>query len=310
MIKSKELLQLELCQERHHPLTKQQENKLYNLAQGYMGEATFDKLLRTNGSVHWKILSDYWFKLDTLHQIDSLIISANEKNEIEITLAEIKNYQRDASYKNGKFLLAGKPHSEDIMHRMHERMRSFQQLLTFKQLKVKLQGVMIFINEKGQVDVDRRFNFDIITKDQLNNYLSWRKVLTDYPNPEIKSIASDLENYRVKTNFPLVDTDWRHFASLWKGISCKYCRSGLTTASYKTIDCRHCGKKENKHDTIIRLAKELQLIFHADNEIITSKNLSIFCADMINRKTIAKVLGEHFPRIGSTWGTYYNVTLD
>ena len=277
-------------------LSKFEFQNYINLQKGYEGEKLFDIWLQKLDN-DCLILNDLLFKTNNqLSQIDSLIIFNNA-----IYIFEIKNFTGDFYYKLARFF---KKDGFEITNPLIQLQRSeslLRQLLLKINVSIPVHASVIFINPEFtlyQVPMDKPFIFPTQINRLMKKLANEKSILNEQHYLLADKLLSQHMNESPYQQLPNYD-----FKLLRKGITCATCHSNsLTFRGYSCI-CLKCEKQERIEAAVVRTVREFQLLF--PNEKITALKMYEWCKINISKKTITRILGKNFTRIGVKRCTFY-----
>lgn len=280
--------------------------RYYKLLIGYEGENEVYIWLGEFGSWEWLIFYDLWFEMGNGTQADIIVVA-----DTTWFLFEVKNYDGHFRYENGESWLNNLRFKDNVMSRMDQRVRKLQYIADELHMGIKVEGAMIFINEHCSVEIDQGFNFDIVMRNNLKQYL--RDMKRAHPNrlghKYLESVNNAIGKYRGESPFKPTPIGVEAFGELRKGIPCVACGDFNTVSRHKTVLCTKCGSSENKSAAIIRSAKQLRLLYFDQPEMVTRKNVYEFMGNMISATTVKKTLSQHFQMKGSGSNHSYYIEL-
>lgn len=307
MKKNLELIQLEVCHRRKALLSPYMENRHKYGSRGFEGEDEAVSWIVLYGNDNWFIVTDYWFSKGTANQTDIMIISRGLWKVVEVKNYDGHfNYKKDACYLND-FQLADNP-----MTSMSTKLQKLRQITKELPFKVKVEGVMVFINEHSSLDLDRTFPFEVLTRNQFRKYVADLKGKANQPMSrwELMKVNHLLEKYQILSPFGPHKLEIETFEMLPKGITCWQCHSFNIRIDYKSVYCKNCKARESKKKAIIRTAYDLRYLYYYQTEIVTSQRLFDFMGGVISKQSIRKVMKSNFKTQGYGMSRYYQVEVE
>lgn len=304
MKKNIELIHLEYLNKRRISLDASKKRKLKYLTRGYQGEAEFLLWFKQYGSEHALVLPNYWFHDGKTMETDFLIITEGTWYAVDV-----KNFAGKFVYKNEECWLNDYLLDENFFHSMSTRVRKLQRIASEVSHGIKVVGVMAFINEHCQVEVDCQVDFDIVFRNQLKNYLTNIKQYRPLPADYIMLTDSVLSRYKTISPFRPIGLKPEEFAQLRKGICCPHCHSFEHRVTRNFVQCIACDYRQSKHEAVLEAVRDLRHVFIDNEEMLTATNVLNYMNQMVKRRTVNRVLASHFPKISGGPATYYKVDL-
>lgn len=305
MEKSHELTQLEICHRRGIKLDKQATTRLHTLTKGYEGENIVYQWFKKYSKGQLNIITDYWFFHGKSMQVDLLVIL----NQRWIVI-EVKNFYGKFEYRNHECYLRGKLMGDNYFTQLIHRTQRLQHIANELNPAIKVESVMVFIDEHCDVQITSDISTKVLQKHQLRAYV---ESLTNDSKYEQQLLSLDrvikhLEKYRVVSPFqPLLLTDNKVEKELRRGVSCCECQSFNTKTSFKYVICQKCGKKEYKKAAIMRATLELRYIHYYHPTKITCRKIYEYCDKAISKSTIAQVLTTQFQVVNKGRSSFYRI---
>lgn len=304
MDKNIELIHLEYLEKRFLALDTNKLKKLKYLTRGYQGEAEFLLWFKKFGSEHAKIIPNYWFHDGKTMESDFLIMT----EKVWYTV-DVKNFDGTFEYKNNECWLNGYLFDENFFHTMSTRVRKLQRIAQDVSSNIEVVGAMVFINEHCELKIDSQVDFDIVTRNQLKNYLTtikqYRPLPTDYNN----QIDTVLDRYRTTNPFRPIGLKPVELDKLRRGICCYNCSSYSVQITKKNIKCKQCNFDVLKREGVIEAARQLRYIFIDNPEFVTTDSVWRFCDNLISKNTIRRALTSQYERKSSGKSTYYDIPI-
>ncbi|MHC0036662.1 nuclease-related domain-containing protein [Pseudoneobacillus sp. C159] len=278
-------------------LTDKEKQHYVNLERGYEGEVKFD-LMAKGLQDKRHVINDLLVEVNgSFSQIDSSIISQSV-----IYVLDIKNYQGDFYLESDKFysLTNGREYKNPIIQ-LNRCATLFRQLLQNLKLNYVVEAYIIFINPEFTL-YQAPMNQPIILPTQVNRFLNdLHKTPSALNDGHMKLAQQLISLHQPKNPFTILPS--YHYNQLQPGNYCKGCKSFFVYLENNIFVCGKCGEKESIEQTILRNAREFQLLF--PNQKLTTQSVYDWCRVDLNRKTICRVLKKHYTAIGNTFGTYY-----
>lgn len=305
--KSPELIQLEICHNRGIRLNENATQRLYYLSKGFEGEDTVYQWFQKYSDGQLKIVTDYWFNHGKDMQADLIVILNNRW-----IIVEVKNYYGCFEYRNHECFLNGKLMSDNYFNQLVHRTKRLQHIANEFNESIKVDSVIVFIDEHCEVNIATDTSIKIVQRHQLRAYI---KSLVEEQSREVKIVSKQkvikhLDKFRVASPFqPLIIEGQKGMAEIRRGISCFNCKSLNTRMTYKNVCCQSCGKKELKHLAVTRTALEMRYIFYYDKSMITRRGIYDFCGGTISKSVITKAMSKKFCLVNKGRNSYYDIPL-
>lgn len=278
-------------------LTQHERKYLENKKKGYEGEVFFDKVV--TDPLHGKglVLNDLLFKFNnTFFQIDTTIIFRDI-----INLYDIKNFQGDYYYEEGRFFSINGSERDDPLVQLERCLSHFRQQLYTLGYKGDVEAYVVHVNPEFTLYQVPR-SYPIIFLSQLNSLhkklnnnhaklTDWHRRLAD------KLISLHI----VESPYDLAPA--YDFDSLRKGNNCRKCQSFSVTVGDRILVCCDCGHEETVESAILRSVGEIKLLF--PDMKITVNVVYEWCGGQLSKKRINRCLRRHFTISGFGQWSYY-----
>lgn len=293
-----ELLILRSLNNRMELLDKEK-NYYINVEKGFVGEKKFDEWMEEILNEEWLVLNDLLLESkNSVFQIDSLLITAEK-----IYLFEIKNYEGDYYIEADRwYTLAGK----EILNPISQLNRCeslFRSLLHDLGNSYVIESYVVFINNHFSLYEAPR-NLPFVFPTQLHKLR--KKLITNKGtlNKKHSKLAKQLLSLHFKES-PYSRLPPYDYNALKKGVTCFSCQSFLELSKTKeaTVQCHKCGKKEGIHTTILRSAKEFNMLF--PERKMTTNEIYEWCKGIRSKRLIRKILMEKYKLNGLGKGAYF-----
>ncbi|RXT04053.1 nuclease-related domain-containing protein [Ammoniphilus sp. CFH 90114] len=278
-------------------LAEREKFNYLNLEKGYEGELKFDNLI-ANLQEERYIINDLLLEVNNSYfQIDSLIISQGV-----IYLLDIKNFHGDFYFESDKFyaLLTGREYKNPV-NQLKRSETLFNQLLQNLKQNFLVEASLIFINPEFTL-YQAPMNLPIIFPNQVNRFINDLNNTPSKLSDGHKKLAQQLLSLHQTKN-PYTKVPDYNYEQLQKGIYCKSCMSFLVSKKNANFVCEICGVQETLRQTIVRSIEEFKILF--PNRKITTQSIHDWCKVDLHRKTLSRILKEHYTTFGTTRDTYY-----
>lgn len=270
-----------------------------NLEKGYEGEVKFDHLSQV---IHEDrlVLNDLLFETNhSYFQIDTLIISQGV-----IHLVDIKNFEGDC-YLKGDKLYSVKSNWEynNPINQLKRCGTLFSQMLQHLKYTYLVESSLVFINPTFTL-YQAPMDLPIVLPSQVTRFIKKLENTPTQLNEKDKELALKLLSLHQPKN-PFHFLPDYSYDQLKKGVYCCHCKSNHLSIQNHDFVCLKCGMLEKVRSAILRNAQEFQLLF--PKRRVTTDNIYEWCHSIVNKKTIRRVLKQHFTAIGKNSGTYYEI---
>ena len=262
------------------------EEHYYWLRSGFDGEMEMLKRLREKLFSQPNIIYDLTIELNGITQVDFLVLWRNYWWVIEV-----KNYAGIFELRNNECFLRGKELRSDQLAAMRKRMRIIRQVAQRISSKIKVAGNFVLIHQDGELLSKIDEEFEVVTSNQVSRIIfehGQNQILySDHEFSEIKQVLNRyISDYPV--DLPLISSD--QWEKCKKGIRCQLCNSYNFTSRKKQLICNDCGNKIYKYQAAIELYCQLSTLAHAQNELLTIKNIALLSNNLISEETIRRAL--------------------
>ncbi|GHH98562.1 nuclease-related domain-containing protein [Neobacillus kokaensis] len=266
------------------------------LEKGFDGELKFDQLtdvLVNNGIVIKGLLLEV---NDIEFQIDTTIIFQGI-----IYLFDVKNYENDYYYENGKLYSKNGNIVTDPLLQLERCESLFLRLLKDLGFDIRVVCRLVFINPEFTLMQAPR-DSPIVYPSQVKRLM---KQLNEFPSKLTKR-HEDLARKLISLHKP-VSSNMKlpayGYEQLEKRIMCKLCYSRSTIVQHNFIVCGTCGHRELVDYAVVRSVRELLVLFPGIR--ITTNLVYEWCGIVESKKMIGRILKEHYKAIGYGQWTYY-----
>lgn len=284
----------------HMPLSNEQQKMYKRLYRGYLGERKLAAFFKSE--LHQDRIEIYDLRLQINNnesQIDCLLILDGV-----FYLIEVKNFQGDYYYENQRWFIAAT--GKEINNPLYQLNRNELLLKEFfVQQKIPLQITprVIFIHPEFHLYQAPR-HAPIIYPNQLKRFT---QKLSAFPKPihsEHNKIANLLRAHHV-TNSAYEQFPEYNYHDLKKGVFCYSCRGEMKKYDQRNLICSKCNQKEPIDISAIKSIEAFNLLF--PNETITKNTIYIWCGGTLPKRTIQRILINHFQLINNGRSSYYKI---
>jgi len=279
-------------------LEEKEKKYLHNKAKGYEGEKMFDLLTGKLAPPSY-LLNDLFLESNnSKFQIDTLMI-----RQEPIYLFEVKNFEGDFYYENGRFYsLAAQKEIKNPLLQLERCESLLRQLLQSLGYRMAIEALVIFINPKFHL-YQAPMNNPIIYPNQLPDFMSKLNRKSSTLTGRHKSLAEQL----VSLHLP--ESPYEKYAKysidrLKKGVICAACHSFEVFCYDRHVQCQICGHCESLDSTVLSAVGEIQLLY--PNEKITTNLVFEWCNGIISKQSIGRILKQNFCAHGIKKYTYYD----
>jgi len=287
--KAHELQWLEVMNQRNG--LSEEEIKIYQrLKRGYQGEVVFDKLCQVFLENGVEVLNNITlkYKFDTV-QIDQLIITGEK-----MYVVDVKYYRGAYVYENDEWRIGSTILSNNIYEQLRRAKRVVQNIFYEADMKVEIQGVLVFINPESSVEIVDQVPEETLSYEDVSGWLmKLSGENSGEVQPEWKNLlrAFEIESYRTNR---VCSSD--QFSNLRKGIRCMKCGGFDLSEEWYTVHCS-CGHSEAKEIAYVRTICEYGVIMHKED--LKTSDLKEFFGGS-NYRYLKRMLRKHFELITSS----------
>lgn len=292
---SEELRQYRFLEPRiNFDMTEKQQ--LINLEKGYAGELEFDRRVDEIGCNFLTINDVLLEKQGTYFQLDSLFISIDV-----IYLFEIKNFEGDYYMDGDKWYTRAGSEVQNPLLQMARSESLLRRYLQAFHPSLPIKSYLIFINPEFTL-YQAPLNETMIFPTQLQRFL--KDLLSKKPllKENHKNLARKIVSGHQEKN-PFSRSPHYTYDELDKGIPCRQCKSLKTTVMAGQLICSRCGNGEKVDAAILRSTEEFEFLFPELR--VTTNRIQEWCRVIESKKTIKRVLTNHYARKGYGKYTYY-----
>ncbi|WP_058305812.1 nuclease-related domain-containing protein [Gracilibacillus massiliensis] len=277
-------------------LSKKEETYYHNLQLGYEGELRLEQALQTGLTHSLYVLSDLRFEIGTSSfQIDSLLFTGEE-----LIVLDAKNLPGDYHISDKRwFKLPNKEISNPLLQlKRHETL--MRQLMEKLKLNLPVESYTVFTHPEFTL-YQAPINQHLIFPTQISRFISSLNKRRPANSSQLKLaqqlISLDIGAYPHPQipNFP--------YDQLKKGLRCFKCSSLAMKVEGRSAVCLQCHSNEHVHEAVLRNIREFQLLF--PDEKVTTNIVYDWCGKEYSRKSIQRLLVNHFSKKGSKQWTYY-----
>ncbi|SFM28332.1 Nuclease-related domain-containing protein [Gracilibacillus orientalis] len=278
------------------PFSMKEDRYFYNLKMGYEGEKKFEQFLDKTVDNRFIVLSDLRLEVQTTtFQIDSIVLTGDT-----LYFFDVKNYSGDYKYAEKRwYKLPDKEVSNPLLQLMRNE-TLMSQVLQQLHVSLPVECFDVFINPEFnlyQAPLNKHIIFPTQLPKSIKELASKIPVTSSQHTLAQQLISRDIGDY------PHPRIPAYNFQQLKKGLRCSKC-SGLSVfIEGRKALCPHCQQVEPIHKALLRNIKELHMLF--PDEKLTTNFVYDWCGDGYSKKSIQRLLDDHFQKKGVRQWTYY-----
>ncbi|WP_421378434.1 nuclease-related domain-containing protein [Bacillus salacetis] len=272
-------------------------NSYHSAEKGYEGEVLFDERV-TAVRDHMVFINDLLLEHQgSEFQIDSLAVSSRK-----IFHFEVKNYEGDFLIDEGKWR---SPSGKEIKNPILQVSRAaslIRQITEQAGFRYPVESYLIFVNPEFHLDNPPAKTRSIVYPAQLNRFIY------KLQNQPLKISKSDIRLGEKLLSLHKESSDHSRipeykFEELRKGIICPGCGEFYQEFNRLTVFCQHCKGRESCGLAVFRTVEEFRLLFPGLK--ITNNLVYGICDGLLSKKTIYRILSQHYKKIGYGNHSYY-----
>lgn len=275
-----------------HPrmnLRSEEKNYYLKLEKGYEGEKKFDDWLVANAG-RGTILSDLMFEtISSFYQVDTLFLTPDT-----IYLFEVKNYEGDFYLEGEKWYSSYKLEMKNPLIQLRRSESLFRRLLQENNFSFSVEGYLVFINPEFHL-YQASPGLPIIFPSQLNRFA---KKLNRKAGP-LKGVHTELAEKLLALQVeesPYSRLPKYRYDDVGKGIVCRMCKSLYYSFNKSVFICGNCKNTEAYLPAVLSSIEEFKFLF--PERKITTDQIQEWCKLIKSKKTIRKILYDHFEHVG------------
>lgn len=279
-------------------LTKSEEKEIFIQRVGFDGELEAFKLISEYKQPDWQLLSGLRFTQRMAEiQVDLLLIT-----QMGWVMFEVKNYDSNYHYRDGKWLVNGLPKTRDDFAQLNRTLAILKNVHQRSGASGKLSGKLLFINESDTVEIEGADSALFVKRAKLKGFM--------------RRLGEDCLNYLDNTHQIAVEANWLnahsepdlHLRSLTderydkmrKGIYCCRCASFHIQFERYHICCESCGAVEAAEKAILRTICGYGILFPY-KRLDTREVYSVF-GGQVQYQRVKRILSKYFKRNASQIG--------
>lgn len=267
-----------------------------NLKKGYEGEVMFDSLTdKLEGDCY--ILNDLRLKFNNgVFQIDTLIIFQKI-----IQAFEVKNFEGDFFYEDGKLYIKNKTEIKDPLLQLRRSESLLRQLFQRLGFSILIEGSVVFINPEFTL-YQAPLDAPIIFPTQLKRYMKTLNTTPSKLNGMHEKLADKLVSLHTEES-PYETLPAYEYPKMKKGFTCKMCHSFMIIVAGNKCVCGQCNHAEDVETAVLRHVREFKLLF--PDRKVTTNEIFEWCGVIDSKKRISRILGKNYKVMGVHQWTYY-----
>lgn len=235
-------------------LVEKDKKRFRNLVKGFEGEVMFDSLTEKLQCPSY-VLNDLLLETNnSKFQLDTSIIFQEK-----ISLFEVKNYEGDFYFEDGKFYTISKKEIQNPLHQLERSESLLRQLLQNLGYKIPIEAYVVFINFAFFL-YQAPLNKSIIYSNQLPQFMKNMNRHSSNLNSRNMKLAERLVSLH-QIELPYDRLPPYKFSQLRKGLLCKKCYSFLLYVKGYKVICNECGCEELVDSAVLRGVQEIKMLF-------------------------------------------------
>lgn len=292
---------LRILKYRNQELFLPHERLYYSLSAGKMGELEVINFFKEYGRAHWKFVSNYWGDLSGSFESDLTIFAGNQ-----CRVLEIKNYTGVFEYKDGISRKDGEDFNTNCVFQARRAFKNIRSIIQDDIGFDNVKGALIFIGENNEVNFHSPVDdIQIVRRHQLMRFIQQLAHEEDRSITkaiDFQAVTEKLNAHHIENPFKSDPLTFEEMQSVQPGIVCANCASFDVKISRKFVTCK-CNHRELLHDAILRTIHEYATLRY--DQVIRRKDLFRFFNGEVSTRTLTKVLGTYFERVGAGRGAHY-----
>jgi hypothetical protein len=270
-------------------LDEKERTHYFNLEKGFEGEKVFDKWLMPNAG-NGIILNDLLFETNhTSFQIDSLFFKTNT-----IFMFEVKNYEGDFYLEGDKWFSPSKREIKSPLLQLRRSESLFRRLLQENNVSFTVEGYLVFVNPEFHL-YQAPPELPIIFPSQLNRFAMKLNRKSGPLKEGYSKLAEKLLGLHVEES-PYSRLPKYRYEEVGKGVLCRRCHSLYHSFNKSVFICGNCKNTEAYLPAVLRSIEEFKFLF--PERKITTDQIQEWCKLIKMKRTIRKILYDHFEHVG------------
>ncbi|GHI01304.1 nuclease-related domain-containing protein [Neobacillus kokaensis] len=266
------------------------------LKKGYEGELMFNALTEKL-SCDCYILNGLRFEFNnTTFQIDSMI----GKQET-LYMNEVKNFEGDYFYKNGKFYSRNGAERKDPLVQLERSSSQLRQLLHHLGYNIKVEPYVVHVNPEFTL-YQAPLDSPVVLPTQVKRYISNLNMNSSKLDRKHENLCDKLISLHVEED-PYAQLPPYTYAGMRKGFTCAICNSFEISVHGQHCVCGGCRHVETVESAVLRSVWELKMLFPKLK--VTTNLVYDWCGGVGCRKRISRILGKYFKVVGERRWIYY-----
>lgn len=269
---------------------------LRNLEKGDEGERYFDSL---TGALTCDcfVLNDLRLSCNNAtFQIDALMITGET-----IYLFEVKNYEGDFYYDRDRIFTKNKSEINNPLLQVKRCESLFRQLILSLGFDMPVSASFVFVNPEFTL-YQAPLSAPLIFPSQLKRYMKDLNAIYAKLSGKHRRLAEKLSSLHIEES-PFLHLPKYRYDQLRKGIFCATCGSFSCAVKGRSVICEDCGQAESVEAAVLRSIKEFRMLF--PERKITTNDIFDWCRIVGSKKTVSRILNNHFKIHGVHQWAYY-----
>lgn len=277
-------------------LDEKERTNYFNLEKGFEGEKRFDEWLMPNAG-NGIFLNDLLFETNhTSYQIDSMFLTTNT-----IFLFEVKNYEGDFYLEEDKWYSSSRFEIKNPLLQLRRSESLFRRLLQENNFSFTVEGYLVFVNPEFHL-YQAPPELPIIFPSQLNRFA----MKLNKKSGPLKGVHSKLAEKLLALHAeesPYERLPKYRYEDLGKGVTCLLCNSLYSSLRKTLFHCGSCKTTEEYIPAVLRTIEAFRILF--PERKLTVDQIWEWCNLIKSKKTIRKILNNHYERAGQGRATHY-----
>ncbi len=276
--------------------SRKEEMYYHNLRLGFEGELRLEQALRIGLADTFYILSDMRFEIGTTSfQLDSLILTG-----VEVIMLDAKNFPGDYKFSDNRWFKLPNKEINNPLLQLKRNETLMRQLLEKINRNLAVESYNIFTHREFTL-YQAPINKQLIFPTQIQRFIS-----TLNEKPPANSSHLKLAHQLISSDigpYPHPQIPNFQYNQIKKGLRCLECGGLPMKIEGRKAVCLQCHGNEHIHEAILRNIHEFRLLF--PDEKLTTNLVYDWCGEVYSKKSIQRLLENHFSKIGSKQWTYY-----
>jgi hypothetical protein len=213
----------------------------------------------------------------------------------KLYLFEVKNFEGDYHLDQEKWLTSVKKEVKNPLLQLNRNETLFRILLQEHLFQFPVEAILVFINPHFHL-YQASSSHPVVFHSQLNRFSKTLKSNCDGP---LKAFHSKLAEKLLALHLeksPFERLPEYEYDLVGKGVVCRSCHSLYSSLQRSYFTCGKCQLREAYLPAVLRNIEEFRLLF--PDRKITTEQIHDWCGIIQSKKTIRKILNEHYDRVG------------